>query len=203
MEKRIIVFLCAAVLFFTTGCSSSKDGRFGILSGLMAWSRQDWPLSASAFLETANGAESAGNRMLKDYAVFGLASTYLAEDEYDSALARLAEIKESSTPAIRAGVWYQAGIIAYRRGQFEDAAAFFRKSLENDPTSADAKINLELSRKSLSGSEAQKSSGASGFSESHAPDPGTETIFNLVRKKEQDRWKNETDDSSSPATADY
>jgi len=203
MEKKIIVPLVLTLLFFMSGCSSSKDGRFGILSGLIAWSHQDWPLSASAFLETANGAESAGNRALKDYAVFGLASTYLAEDEYDSALARLSEIKGSTTPAIRAGVWYQAGIIAYRRGQFEDAAAYFRKSLENDPTSADAKINLELSRKSLFESEGQKSSGASGFSESQAPDQETETIFNLVRKKEQDRWKNETDNSSAGATADY
>jgi len=203
MEKKITILFVLTISLFVTGCSSSKDGRFGILSGLIAWSHQDWPSSASAFLETANGAESAGNHSLNDYAVFGLASTYLAEDEYDSALARLSEIKQSATPAIRAGVWYQAGIIAYRRGQFEDAAAFFRKSLENDPTSADAKINLELSRKSLSESEAQKSSGASGFSESQTPDQGTETIFNLVRKKEQDRWKNEADNSSASATADY
>jgi len=60
MEKKIIGFLVLTISFFVTGCSSSKDGRFGILSGLIAWSHQDWPSSASAFLETANGAESAG-----------------------------------------------------------------------------------------------------------------------------------------------
>lgn len=206
MAKRLMsvrgASACLLVLALS-GCSLSADGRFGILSGVLAWSRQDWALSASSFLESAGRAESENDPLLREYAVYGLASTYLAQDEYDPALARLASIRDSSSSGIRASVWYQAGIIAYRRGEFDEAILCFRRSLENDPSSTDAKINLELSRRTLEDASARTSGSSSGFSENSGTDQETEMIFNLVRKKEQDRWKNQESGSQAAESADY
>jgi len=204
MAQRIRAAALLSMVFLLTGCAASgTEGLWGILTGVMAWSRQDWALSASAFLETAARADAAGDTALRDYAVFGLASTYLVQDEYDSALSRLSEIGESASPDIRSGVWYQAGIIAFRKGEYGDSADFFRKSLENDPTRLDAKINLELSRRSLVESRADRATGASGIRDDGDGAQDTEAIFNLVRKKEQDRWKNQADESSNTSVADY
>jgi len=128
---------------------------------------------------------------------------YLAQDEYSSALNRLASISESAPADVRAGIWYQAGIIAFRKGAFEDASGFFRKSLENDPASLDAKLNLELCRRSLSESRSSQSQAASAVREGEDTGTDNEAIFNLIRKKEQDRWKNQTDGESDRTVADY
>lgn len=193
----------AVSLFAATGCSSGVSGRLGILSGTLSWSRRDWASSASSFLGTAAAADSSGDGALRDYAVYGLASTYLSQDEYDPALSRLSQIRDSSDAAIRSAAWYQAGVIAYRRGDFDEAVRCFRDSLRSDPRSVDAKINLELSRRSLVEREAASSSSSAPFAEGNQADDGTESIFNLVRKKEQDRWKNVEGDGASSSVEDY
>lgn len=195
--------LLAAFLLAASGCSSGVSGRLGVLSGTLSWSRQDWASSASSFLGTADEASASGDATLNDYAVYGLASTYLSQDEYDPALSRLSSIRDSNDAAIRAAVWYQAGVIAYRRGEFDEAVRCFRDSLRNDPGAEDAKVNLELSRRSLVERESSASASPAPFVEGNQADDGTESIFNLVRKKEQDRWKNVEGDGSSPSVEDY
>lgn len=196
-------FLCVAAFFIFPGCAFSSWGMFGILKGWSAWAAQDWPVSISSFMTSAEKAESENNALLHEYAIYGLASTYLAQDEYESALVRLAELEDSASPAIRAGMWYQTGIIAFRKGEYDQAADFFRKSLEEDPSGLDAKINLELSRLSLVERKADRSASSSGIQEDNEQTPEAEAIFTLVRKKEQDRWKNQEEKKPQEGIADY
>ena len=201
--RTILRIALGCSVFFLTGCTRNYDGFFDVLNGVLAWSRQDWPVSTSSFLEAVEKSRSSGDPLPGEYAVYGLASIYLAQDEYDSALLRLAEIGDASTPELRAGVWYQAGIIAYRKGHFDEALAHFRKSLENDPSSLDAKINLELSRLSLAESRSDMASGNQGIQENNVDGQESETVFNLIRKKEQDRWKNQEEDAVQAGVEDY
>jgi tetratricopeptide (TPR) repeat protein len=182
---------------------ASLGDILSILSGALSWSHQDWAAAASSFLEAERVASERGNTLLREYAVYGLASTYLAQDEYDSALARLSELDARMSPEIGSGIWYQAGIIAFRKGEYADAAEMFRKSLEYDPSRSDAKLNLELSRRSLSDTDAKRSASASAFSGEQASGEDADTVFNLVRKKEQDRWKNQEEQASRENVADY
>jgi Ca-activated chloride channel homolog len=199
----VATFFAFAVGVAATGCTSRVSGRLGVLSGTLSWSRQDWASSASSFLVTASGAETAGDDTLRDYAVYGLASTYLSQDEYDPALMRLSSIRDSTDGSIRAAVWYQAGVIAYRRGEYDEAVRCFRESLRNDPDAEDAKVNLELSQRSLVERESSASASPAPFAEDKRGDDGSDSIFNLVRKKEEDRWKNVEGDASSPSVEDY
>ncbi len=203
-RRANILFLCLISSAILSGCAKTWRGHLGILDGTLSWSRGDWSRAASAFLESEAFARASDDERLSDYAVFGLASTYLSQDEYDPALSRLASIKASSSAEVRASVWYQAGIIAYRRGEFDEAAHCFRESLKNGSAAIDAKINLELSERALSEEKSRSSPSSSAFSEQAQSDDGSAAIFNLVRKKEQDRWKNATDDASASADAiDY
>ena len=182
---------------------ASLSDILAILSGALSWSHQDWAAAASSFLEAERVASERGDTLLREYAVYGLASTYLAQDEYDSALTRLSELDARVSPEIGSGIWYQAGIIAFRKGEYADAAEMFRKSLEYDPSRSDAKLNLELSKRSLSDTDAKRSASASAFSGDQSSGEDADTVFNLVRKKEQDRWKNQEEQASRENVADY
>jgi tetratricopeptide (TPR) repeat protein len=201
-KKKLILPLVASLSLLSVGCSQKVDGAIGILDGMLAWTRQDWPAAISAFLDTAGKASALGDTQLHDYAIYGLASAYLSQDEYDSAINRLSDIGKESGPEILAGVWYQSGVIAFRRGDYEGAVKYFRKSLENDPSALDAKINLELSRRVLDGDGTDRANASAGLRE-QPEDGGTDAIFNLVRKKEQDRWKNQEETAPSSPVADY
>jgi hypothetical protein len=67
----------------------------------------------------------------------------------------------------------------------------------------DAKINLELSRRTLEERKAKTAGTASGVREESSPDKQSDTIFNLIRKKEQDRWKNQEKTSPETMVSDY
>lgn len=201
-KEKLILSLVASLSLFSVGCSQKVNGAIGILDGMLAWTRQDWPAAISAFLDTAGKASSSGDTQLHDYAIYGLASAYLSQDEYDSAIDRLSAIGKESGSNILAGVWYQSGVIAFRRGDFEGAVKYFRKSLESDPSALDAKINLELSRRVLDGDGTDRANASAGLRE-QPEDGGTDAIFNLVRKKEQDRWKNQEETAPSSPVADY
>jgi len=194
---------CAALCILLSSCTVRTRGAVGILEGSLAWARKDWASAVSAFLRTASEAESSGNVALREYAVYGLASSYLSQEEFDSALERLSLLGDGTSPAIRAGMWYQAGVIAYRRGAYEEAASFFKRSLESDSTAIDAKVNLELTRRVIMESRDNRSNGASGMRESPESGQEGESIFNLVRKKEQDIWKNQEDGERTSKVADY
>lgn len=197
----------ALVLPFS-GCSAidaipGGSTMVGVLAGVVAWARQDWPASIVGFMESLSRADAAGDSRARDYALYGLGSTYLANDERAAASARLDAISPDAPPEIIASAWYQRGIIAYREGDYEGAAGNFRRSMEIGGPASDARINMELSLRSRDESRARTSSAPAAAKTDPDTDPAAETIFNLIRKKEQDRWKNQEDTNSSAATPDY
>lgn len=203
MEKSMRLFLCIPVVIMFLSCGAPKSDHVTVLSGLLSWIRQDWSDAAVDFLHAAEIARENEDHRLHDYAMYGLASTYLVQEEHDAALLRLAEISPDAPDDIRAGVWYQIGVAAYRKGLYDQAASYFVKSLEIDPDSVDAKINLELCRRSSIARESSAQQAAPEVGEARYEDDGTEILFSLVRRKEQDRWKNRLDGEQPSGVEDY
>lgn len=200
---RVLPLLGFLFLLMLVSCGSVNSDRFTVLSGVFSWARQDWNRATGSFLKAAEAAEASGDQVLRDYAVYGLASTYLSQDENDAALVRLAEISDSATQEIGAGIWYQIGIAAYRRGKYIQAAQYFKKNLELDPTALDAKVNLELCHRSMETRESSGSGSPPGVSESREKSNEAEILFTMVRRKEQERWKNQQAEKTSFDMEDY
>ena len=201
MKQPLPVFLLMVSILFGS-CTQETGERFAVLSGVLAWARQDWSSAAAHFMRVAETAQQDETVLLQDYALYGLASTYLAQEEYDSALVRLAQISPETPDEIRSGLWYQIGIAAYRKGRYDQAASCFRKVLEIDPVAMDAKINLELCLRSMVTSESSAAAAAPGVGESGQKDEQSEILFSLVRRKEQEHWKNRQN-LANPAVEDY
>ncbi len=203
MEKIMRICVCIPLTLLFLSCGSPHSDHVAVLSGLMSWIRQDWSDAAVDFLHAAEVARENDDTRLHDYAMYGLASTYLVQEEYDAALLRLAEISADAPDDIRSGVWYQIGIAAYRKGLYDQAAGYFVKSLEIEPDSIDAKINLELCHRSIVARESSAQQAAPEVGETKNPDDGTEILFSLVRRKEQDRWKNRLNGEHPSGVEDY
>lgn len=203
MEKIVKFVLLVLVSTLFLSCGSQRADHVTVLSGLLSWVRQDWSDAAVDFLRVAEFARKKDDPVLHDYAMYGLAATYLVQEEYDAALIRLAEISPDAPLEIRAGVWYQIGIAAYRKGLYDQAATCFIKSLELEPGSIDAKINLELCRRSSTARESSTQKAAPEVSESQHNNDETEILFSLVRRKEQDRWHNRESSEQLSGEEDY
>lgn len=194
------VALGALLSLFLAGCRVDFASYASVLSGTLAWSGQDWESSSASFLRGEAGTEDT---VVRDYALYGLAATCLAQGEYDAAEAYLERVLESPIDEIRSGAWYQAGTIAYLRGEYAAAVAAFKRSLRVDPSRVDAKVNLELCLRSLNEAKARRAPSAAGVREEKGEGAGIEAMFTLIRKKEQDRWRNQAEDDSESSVADY
>ncbi|MBN1615742.1 MAG: VWA domain-containing protein [Spirochaetales bacterium] len=183
------VFLASATFLFFSGCSFGVSERLAIAQGFFKWTGSDMSGATAAFLPLAS-QESPFPSVVRDYANYGLAATYLGQGEYEAALNRLSLVSADASDVLKAGALYQAGIISYLREDYASAQQLFRSSLEVDPTSYDAKINLELSIQKNRNSSRVSSGALPGVTEDQIPSDEQEAIFDLLRKKEQDRWKN-------------
>ncbi len=204
--RAIVALLCLSSVL--TGCGTPlKKARLAevadILAGVIAWARQDFPASTTHFLDSLTRSETEPDSSFSDYALYGLGSTYLAGDEREAAGDRFDSIGPDAPVEIIASVWYQRGIIAYRDGDYDAAAKAFRRSIETGGAAPDARVNMELSLRSRDESRSRSSAGPTAVRTEPATDPAANSIFNLIRKKEQDRWKNQESDSAESTRVDY
>ena len=172
-----------------------------MLRGALAWHSRQWDKAAASFLPPSSSPDAG----ISDYAAYGLALTYIEQNELKAAKARLAAIGGASADELLAAVWYEKGVCEYLEGNYSEAVACFRRSLEIEPGRVDAKINLELS---LMRSESE-SANAATFSPLQAAasegegEASEDAVFSLIERKEIERWKRLSRQvAESPAT-DY
>ncbi|MBN2397021.1 MAG: VWA domain-containing protein [Deltaproteobacteria bacterium] len=78
--------------------------------------------------------------------------------KYPEATAAFSSVlRRTEEPAVRFRAAYNLGNTAFNQGDFEAAAGFFRQALIDDPTSDDARYNLELSLRALEKAKEQAS----------------------------------------------
>ena len=180
------LFVVAAALCLPS-CGDAISGRAAMLKGAAAWHNQDWDEAIFSFLPAA----SSSNKAVSDYADYGLALTYIEQNELKAAMLRLSAIEGAASDELRAAVWYEKGVCEYLGGNYSEAAECFRRSLEIEGSRADAKINLELS---LMRSESENANAAS-FSPLQAAASESEgrasedAVFSLIERKEVEQWK--------------
>ena len=182
-----------ASLVFTmllTSCGGKFSNGAKILEGRLDYNRKDYQDAIANFLEAYDSAKAAGDKTSQEYALFGLASTYLMQDENESAVKRFEQISSSAPDNIRFSVYYNTGIIAHKNGDYAKAAAMFKNALEIDSSNINAKINLELSLEE-NAVQARKSEQqlAPVTKEKEEASPLESAIYSLLREKEAEQWK--------------
>ena len=160
----------------------------------MDWNRENYQDAVGNFLEVDESAEQRGDTSIQQYALYGLATTYLMQNENDFAKKRYEEITPDAPDVIKFSVLYNMGILAHRNGDYKAAVDYFKQALLVKSSDVNAKINLELSLK-----EYESHSGGDGTQkDSSQKNQNTDTssvmenaMYSIIRENEQNQWKNQ------------
>ncbi|MDR2344010.1 MAG: tetratricopeptide repeat protein [Spirochaetaceae bacterium] len=186
MLKRFVLVITAVALFVS--CAPVRS-RLKLVQGNVYFSRGKYAEAAGFYIEAMDDPKTA------PYAAYSLGAAYFVMEQDEAALARFGEAeKNASVEENRELIYrsrYNSGIIRFTNGDFEGAAADFKRALEVDGSRVDAKLNFELSMLSLTrkGESAQVRTTQEGSVSANETRRKSEILFNFVRQKESKRWK--------------
>lgn len=199
--------LCIFLILSLSSCSQEFEGAKKLMQGTWEWHQQNYRKATVVFFNTIEAAVSKNDEILAQYALYGLASTYMMQEEYDASLLRFEQISPSAADDVRFAASYNTGIIAYRRGDYDGAVRQFREALLIRPSSIESKINLEISLRQQEEKpvETTEQSALSVSQEKEKRSSVADAVFNQVRENEQKKWKNRTfqPQKNGGATVDY
>lgn len=187
------IMLCALLL---SSCSAEKKNAMNILKGVIHWVQEDYQESSAAFLEAKEAAVQQQDEKARVYAQYGLAVSYLMLNEKEAALNQLENLVAGDVPdLVRFGSLYNSGIISYQKGEFQNAADFFKKVLLIDNSQLDAKINLELA---MSQAESQTKAAQPELQPVQYAEGNSiqDTIFSMMKENDDKNWKSEPQEKS-------
>lgn len=201
--RSLVLVLVAVGSLLLQGCSRQWQGTASVLEGAFFWHQGKYQKAISGFMEAMDTATALSQEELLQYSAYGLATTYIMQGETEAALTRLKEISPEAPSSLTFSALYNTGVISYNQGKYQEAAALFRRALEIDSSSLDAKINLELSLGQNTRQGVESSQELIPVQEKSTEDIAGAALFSLIREQEQDRWKNQQDQEQLPSGDDY
>jgi len=190
--------------FMLGGCSENMNGASKVLSGTWDWHQKEYQPATAEFYQAVLDCQAEKNDYVLPYALYGLASTYLMEEEYDAAIDRIRQLPGDSSPQILSAAYYDLGIIANRLGNFEEARENFKQAVLYDSTNLNAKINLELTDRQAVSVKAQSAEKQMTSVQITKENSALEqAVFNLIREEEQQKWKNLQSGKKDESVTDY
>lgn len=200
-KKFIHLAVIFSVCIIFSSCGKKYNGAKDVLLGTWDFHQKDYNSAAANFLHATLSAADD----VPEFAQYGLAVTYMTQQEYDAALIKLSQIPNDAHPQVLYASLYATAVIAYYNADYVKAAELFKEALKVDSTKIDAKVNLEIVMKNL---ETRKASGAEQelikSSESDINNSKMEdTIFERIRENDIRRWKNSEQEPSKSDLLDY
>lgn len=201
-SRMLAISIVAAGLMFT-GCTGRFQVGKEILYGKLEWNRKGYDEAVGHFMKAIEISQETDDKDLKEYALYGLASTYLMKDEVESAVERFEQISPDAPDSVRFAVLYNSGIIAHRKGDYDKAVEDFKSALLIDGSNINAKINLEISQQqkgiNAKAREQQITDVSKGSQESELE----QALYSIIRENDDNKWKNQQQESESRSSRDY
>ncbi len=204
LKRREIIAVSLVLLPLFTSCSASFDESKHILQGTWNYHQKKYRQATADFLRAVEGAESSKNSLLKEYALYGLASTYLMQNESDAALSRFEEIAPDAPETVLFSTYYNMGIISHRKGEYNEAASYFKKALLINSSDNNAKINLELSIQQRE--ESKTRAGEQQLlpiNEAESTRSAEDAVFSVIQENDKRQWKNQEKPQNQSLENDY
>ena len=192
------------VLLCFSSCSSEFNESKKILGAVWNWNQKQYTEAVAKFSQSLDEAKSNDDETIKQYAIYGLSATYLMQNENAAALEKINELSGSAPNRIKFAAFYNSGIIAQREGDYQKAAELFKNALLVDPSNVRAKINLELSynQQAQRAKESERQLNGAGEMSQEESDL-QKSVFNRIREKDQQQWKNKQTKEKSNSALDY
>ena len=187
-----------------SSCSSEFEESKKILGAVWNWNQKKYTEAIADFSQSLALAQENGDETIKQYALYGLSVTYLMQNENNAAMEKINALSGSAPDKIRFASFYNSGIIAQRKGDYQKAAELFKNALLVDPTNVHAKVNLELSRNQQVQRAHESERQMTGADEiSQEESDLQKSVFNRIREKDQQQWKNVQKEQKNSSALDY
>ena len=197
-------FTASLVLcIFLTGCSSETAE---ILKGTVSYHKKNYRSAVADFSKAAEKSTEKDNSQFLSFAIYDLGTAYSMLGENESALEKFLSISDDAPDSVRYAAFYNAGVIAHRNSDFDEAQKYFRKALEINSTSLEAKINFELSMSQITAKGKQNESQAIQASQpqtEQTPKDMEKAIFEHIKENDQKQWKSSESPSDVNLAEDF
>jgi Ca-activated chloride channel family protein len=202
LKERGLYRAVSCCLLIFAGCGKAPEQML-IMGGNFYSSQERYTEAIAAYLNAGSYSDAA------PYSDYGLGTVYQRLDEKEAAMERFNAAQErlgGSSDADKELLYriaYNQGILYFEEEDFAAAADSFRRALELNGGRVEAKRNLELSLLSIN---RQSSGGAALTAQVEVKEEAAEskTLFDYLRRKEEDQWKNRIkDDEELPSWLDY
>ena len=155
-------------------------------------------------MEASENAAADSNRINQSYALYDLGTAYIMLGEDTAAMDHFNSISDDAPDAVRYSAFYNAGVIAWRNSDFDQARDYFKKALEIDSSKIDAKINFELSmQQSQAKGKQNQSNQIQASPEESSPQNLEKAVFEHIKENDQKQWKNSESKQPSDLAEDF
>ncbi|QFP42138.1 tetratricopeptide repeat protein [Borrelia miyamotoi] len=138
MGRDFLVVLLSSVIFVPfLSCSSIKAMSFMAI-GNYKYIRGDYQGAISIYYSFADDKQSSA------WSYYNLGIVYYSLGEYESSLRMFSYAKRDSDLFLNFNINYNEGVIYYNQGLYRKAEIAFKEALRINPSSYNAKYNLEL-----------------------------------------------------------
>ena len=200
-NKKSKITVISLVTILLSGCSSETTD---ILKGTISFHQQKYRHSISCFMEASEKALENNNNLNLNYALYDLGTAYIMLGENSAALEKFNLISEDAPDSVRYASYYNAGVLAWRNSDFDEAKDYFKKALEIDSSHIEAKINLELSMAQASAKGHQNESQSIQASQSESNNKDLESaIFQHIKENDQKQWKSSDTQQNIDLSEDF
>lgn len=193
-----ITLLFTSLILCTSCTTENLYAKQNILMGTSEYNQKNFPFAIAHFLDVQEKAHNSGNTEIEQYAFFALGSTYIMQNENESAELRFNQIQGEKSKELQYALFYNQGIIAHRNGEYQVAAEYFKKALLIDGSNINAKINLEISLKENAAHKNETEHKKENQPENTKAEI-EEALFSVLRENENTIWKNQQEKSEGSA----
>lgn len=173
-----LVFLLSLFLF--TSCGGLEPGM-SVLTG-------NYKYQVGEFQEaTINYVKGLESGKYTQWIHYNMGNVYFSLGEGGAALDVWTKVDSVEDRDLRHRLNFNKGVLFYQMGRYEEAYELFKSSLKADPSSIDAKINLELTLGKLAAPPVENSGAGGGSAEAINP-AETQRMLEYIRRKEGELW---------------
>jgi tetratricopeptide (TPR) repeat protein len=179
------IFLTAGFLsiLFLSSCSN-PDVYYSVWSGNNSYAGGNYQKANTLYLRALE------EDFYAEYISYNLANVYYALGEAEAAYAEWEKAVFTQSKELLFRTLYNRGILEFETGNYQKAFESFKKALELNPDSYNAKINLEYSLRRMNAGSDASASAAAGAETSETTEISEEIqrILEFIKKKDTIIW---------------
>ncbi|MCR5607129.1 MAG: VWA domain-containing protein [Treponema sp.] len=203
IKKSSTLLSIFTIIILFSSCNEKIEGAKTVLQSTWNWHQKKYRQATAGFINAIEEAQQTGDKELEMHALYGLATTYLMQNELDAAEERYKQISPDASDSLKFAALYNAGIIAHRKGNYEDAAQLFKKALEIDSSNENAKINLELSNQQKDVMAHEGQTQVTPVSSTPSSKTVEDAVFSVIQENDKKQWINQQTEDSSNGAEDF